>query len=139
MGSSHWHQDGSDLMPLPEHCVEGTRGIEIVDGIGYQAGDLRIVKRRYSCFLATDLDLLLRGLGVQTLLITGVDSNVCVLWTAGDGFQLDYHVRVLEDCTAGTTLDEHEAALLILRALTMGRVVNSGEVISALAAREPAA
>jgi Isochorismatase family len=55
------------------------------------------------CFLGTDLDLVLRGLGVQTLLVTGVDSNVCVLWTTGDGFQLDYHVRVLEDCTAGTT------------------------------------
>ena len=136
MGSAHWYHGGSDQVPLPEHCVEGTPGIGIVDGVGYQAGDLRIVKRRYSCFLGTDLDLLLRGLGVQTLLVTGVDSNVCVLWTTGDGFQLDYHVRVLEDCTAGTTSEEHEAALLIIRALTMGRPVYSGEVISALGVRE---
>jgi biuret amidohydrolase len=54
---------------------------------------------------------------VRTLLVTGIDSNVCVLWTTGDGFQLDYHVRVLEDCTAGTTSEEHEAALVIIRAL----------------------
>jgi len=126
-------------MPLPEHCVEGTRGIEIVDGVGYQPGDLRVSKRRYSCFLGTDLDLLLRGLQVQTLLLTGVDSNVCVLWTTGDAFQLDYHVRVLEDCTAGTSAEEHQAALLIIRALTIGRPVSSGEVISALAAPDAAA
>lgn len=138
-GSAYYHQDAAGMMPLPEHCVEGTRGIEIADGVGYQAGDLRIVKRRYSCFLGTDLDLLLRGLAVQTLLLTGVDSNVCVLWTTGDGFQLDYHVRVIEDCTAGTTQEEHEAALLILRALTMGRPIYSAEVIAALGAIEPAA
>jgi nicotinamidase-related amidase len=137
MGSAHWYQNGSAEEPLPEHCVEGTDGIEIVDDVGCQAGDLRIVKRRYSCFLGTDLDLLMRGLGVQTLLVTGVDSNVCVLWTTGDGFQLDYHVRVLEDCTAGTTAEEHEAALLIIRALTMGRPVYSWEIISALRARAP--
>src|SRR5262249_8021724 len=89
--------------PVPEHCVEGTRGIEIVSELACAPGDFRVMKRRYSCFLGTDLDLLLRGLRVDTLLVTGVDSNVCVLWTTGDGFQLDYHVRVIEDCTAGTS------------------------------------
>ena len=98
-----------------------------------------MLKRRFNCFLGTDLDLLLRGLRVDTLLVTGVDSNVCVLWTVGEGFQLDYHVRVLEDCTAGTSPEEHEAALLIMRALTMGRPVLSAEVIAALAVRGAAA
>jgi nicotinamidase-related amidase len=98
-----------------------------------------VLKRRFNCFLGTDLDLLLRGLGVDTLLVTGVDSNVCVLWTVGEGFQLDYHVRVLEDCTAGTSPEEHEAALLIMRALTMGRPVLSAEVIAALTVRGAAA
>lgn len=138
MGKDHWYAGGSDEMPLPEHCVEGTRGIEIVDEVGLQPGDLTISKRRYNCFLGTDLDLLLRGLQVETLLVTGVDTNVCVLWTVGEGFQHDYHMRVLEDCTAGTSPEEHEAALLIMRALTMGRPVLSAEVIAALRTPEPA-
>lgn len=124
--------------PTPDHCVEGSRGIEIVDEIGFEPGDLTISKRRYNCFLGTDLDLLLRGLNVETLLVTGVDTNVCVLWTVGEGFQRDYHVRVLEDCVAGTSPEEHEAALVIMRALTMGRPVLSAEVLAALRNREPA-
>lgn len=136
MGMNHWYVGGSGQLPLPEHCVEGTRGIEIVGEAGYVPGDLTITKRRYSCFLGSDLDLLLRSLRIDTLIVTGVDSNVCVLWTVGDGFQLDYHMRVLEDCVAGTSPEEHQAALLIMRALTMGRPVLSAEVIAALRAAE---
>jgi len=138
MGTDYYPGGAGD-QPLPEHCVEGTHGIEIVSELACAPSDLRVLKRRYSCFLGTDLDLLLRGLRVDTLLITGVDSNVCVLWTTGDGFQLDYHVRVVEDCTAGTSPEEHEAALLIMRALTMGRPVLSDEVIGALAAHKAVA
>src|ERR1700741_3614718 len=47
MGKDHWYAGGSAEMPLPEHTVEGTRGIEIVDEVGYQPGDLRISKRRF--------------------------------------------------------------------------------------------
>ena len=119
-------------VPISEHTVEGTRGIEIIDELAPDRTDLRITKRRYSCFLGTDLDLLLRGLGVQTLLVTGVDANVCVLYTVADGFQLDYYVRVLEDCVAGTTPEEHEAALLIMRNLTTGRRITSDDVLAQL-------
>lgn len=126
---------GKESHPLPLHCVAGTKGVEIVDGLEPRAEDVRIGKRRYSCFLGTDLQLLLNGLGVQTLLLTGVCSNICVLWTAGDAYQLDYHVRVIEDCTAGTSMAEHEAALAIMRPLTFPeRPVLSREVLDRLGA-----
>ena len=121
--------------PLPVHCVEGTDGVEIVDELTPRPEDVRIGKRRYSCFLGTDLQLLLNGLDVQTLLITGVCSNICVLWTVGDAYQLDYHVRVIEDCVAGTSPAEHDAALTIMRPLTFpARPVLSTEVLDALGA-----
>ena len=81
------------------------------------------------------MDLLLRGLRVQTLLVTGAGSNGCVLSATSGGFQLCCHIRVLEACRAGTTSqDERRAALLIIRALTMGRPVCPDELICALAA-----
>jgi nicotinamidase-related amidase len=121
---------------VPPHCIEGTPGIDIVDELAPHADDFRIKKRRYSCFLGTDLDLLLRNLGIETLLVTGVDSNVCVLWTVGEAFQRDYHVRVVEDCVAGSNPEEHEAALLIMRTLVSGGVpVTSDDVIAALERR----
>ena len=126
--------------PLPVHCVAGTRGVEIVDQLEPQPTDVRIAKRRYSIFLGTDLQFLLNGLGVETLLLTGVCSNICVLWTAGDAYQLDYHVRVIEDCVAGTSPEEHEAALTIMRPLTFPeRPVLAAEVLTALGAPRAAA
>lgn len=130
-GTGASYPGGDESAPVPEHCVEGTRGIEIVDELARLEGDLHVLKRRYSCFLGTDLDMLLKNLGVETLLITGIDSNVCVLWTVGDAFQRDYHVRVIEDGVAGTTQEEHDAALLIMRQLT-GWLVDSNDVLDAL-------
>jgi nicotinamidase-related amidase len=131
-GAGAGYPGGGPDSPVPSHCVEETPGIEIVDELTPRPGDLRIKKRRYSCFLGTDLDLLLRNLGVETLLVTGVDSNVCVMWTVGDAFQRDYHVRVIEDCVAGSNPEEHEAALLIMRTLVSGgQRVTSENVIGA--------
>jgi biuret amidohydrolase len=132
-GTGASYPGGSDDSPVPEHCVEGTRGIEIIDQLAPLAGEFRITKRRYSCFLGTDLELLLGNLGVETLLVTGVDSNVCVLWTVGEAFQRDYYVRVIEDCVAGSSDEEHQAAVMIMRALTMGKQkVESAHVVTAL-------
>jgi len=93
------------------HCLEGTRGIGIIPQLCPQNGDLMLIKRRYSAFFATDLDLLLRGLNVDTLVLTGVATDVCVRATAQDAMQLDYHVVVPRECVAGTTLERHKAAL----------------------------
>jgi nicotinamidase-related amidase len=129
------YPNGGPDDPLPVHCVEGTRGVEIVAELAPQPHDVRINKRRYSCFLGTDLQLMLGGLGVQTLLVTGVCSNICVLWTVGDAYQLDFHARVLEDCIAGTSIAEHEAALAIMRPLTFPeRPLFAADALGALGA-----
>jgi len=99
------------------HSVEGTRGVRIVPDVAPEPGDLVVRKRRYNCFLGTELDLLLKALRIDTLLVTGVSSDVCVHWTVGEAFQRDFHVRVLEDCVAGTSSEDHEASLLIMRNL----------------------
>jgi nicotinamidase-related amidase len=139
-GTGACYPGGAADSPVQEHCVEGTRGVEIVDALAPEEGDFTIIKRRYSCFLGTDLEILLGCLEVRTLFVTGVDSNVCVLWTVGEAFQRDYHVRVVEDCIAGTTRDQHNAAVMIMAALT-GRTVTSADVVEALRAMpaEPAA
>jgi nicotinamidase-related amidase len=107
-------------------CVEGTPEAELLPELEPQPGEPVFDKRRFSCFVGTELDLLLRRLGVETLYVAGICTDVCVLWTVGDAFQLDYHVRVLEDCVAGTTFEAHERALTIMRDLTTaGRPVRS--------------
>ena len=121
--------------PAPP-CIEGTWGFEIVDALTPEAEDVRIIKHRFSIFFATELDQILRRLNVETLFIVGVCTDVCVLWTSGEAFQRDYHVRVLEDCVAGTSAQSHDAALGLIRALTtFGHKVTSEELFEALARR----
>jgi nicotinamidase-related amidase len=115
----------------PVHCVEGTPGVEIVPDLAPQPGDFLIIKRRYSAFFATDLDLLLRGLGVDTLVLTGAATDVCVRATAQDAQQLNYWVIVPEECVAGTSVEQHRAALRNI-AYILGKVLPLGTVMSTL-------
>ncbi|WP_175873019.1 isochorismatase family cysteine hydrolase [Burkholderia sp. BCC0397] len=118
-----------------EHCVEGTPGIEIVDALTPDESDYVLVKRRYSGFFATDLDLLLKGLGVSTVILTGVATDVCVRATAQDALQLDYRVLVPRECVAGTTVARHAAALDHI-GYVLGRVLPLDVVIAHLSSAD---
>lgn len=95
----------------PEHCLEDGQGVDIVADLQPEPDDYVIRKRRYSGFFATDLEILLKGLGVDTLILTGVATDVCVRATAQDAQQLGYRLVVVTDCVAGTSRKAHEAAL----------------------------
>ncbi|WP_417674880.1 cysteine hydrolase family protein [Roseibium sp.] len=122
------------------HCVEGREGTEIADDIvGLRPDDYVIKKRRYSCFIGTDLDILLRGLRADTLVMVGGLTNVCVHYTFADGHQKDFYCRVVKDCVGGSSDDAHDAALNAMEYLQTGAVRMSDEVISAFSSHKVAA
>ena len=92
-------------------------------------GDEVIVKHRYSAFIGTELDTLLRTQGVENLIFAGVTTNVCVESTARDGYMLDYHIVVVEDCTASYSEEPHLATLANIRR-AFGRVATAEEITS---------
>ena len=104
----------------PLHCLETWSGTDFHPSFFPLDGEFAIVKRRYSAFFATDLDLLLRGLGIKTLVIMGTLTNVCVHYTAVDAHQRDYHFYVIEDCCMGSDWDAHWAALKSMTYLQQG-------------------
>ncbi|WP_437909802.1 isochorismatase family cysteine hydrolase [Sorangium sp. So ce327] len=106
---------GIELEFEPPHCLEGSRGAELVDGLRIEPQDHRIfTKRRYDCFLGTDLDLLLRSKRVENLICCGVCTNICVLSTVLTARNLDYRVLLPVDAVAGTTRELHDAAILCM-------------------------
>ena len=94
--------------------VPGTPGCEVVDGLRPLAGEHRIVKTRFSGFFRTELDALLRRLGVRRIVLSGTQLPNCVRQTAVDGLSLDYHVIVPRDACSSQTPEIHEANLLDL-------------------------
>jgi nicotinamidase-related amidase len=114
------------------HCLEGDPGTELVEELRPREGDYLIAKRRYSCFFGTDLEILLRGLDVQTLLLVGGLTDVCVHYTFADAHQWNYHVRVLEDCVLGSTAERHQASLSAMEYLQHGARQTSQHVLAAL-------
>lgn len=117
------------------HCLEGDPRTEVAkEEMGFREGDYIVPKRRYSAFFGTDFEILLRGLKVDTLLLCGGLTDVCVHYTFVDGHQSDYFCRVIEDCVAGSSLEAHEAALKAMEYLQTGARRGLGEVLEAMRA-----
>ncbi len=115
------------------HCLAGDPRTEIAkEEMGWRDGDYEIPKRRYSAFFGTDLEILLRGLKVDTLLLCGGLTDVCVHYTFVDGHQSDYFCRVVEDCVGGSSFEAHEAALRAMEYLQTSAVQDRSAIISAL-------
>lgn len=104
---------GIELEFDPIHCLEATPGCELTDGLDVQPHDWHIrSKRRYDCFLGTDLDLLLRSRRIANLVCCGVTTHCCVMSTVYTARNLDYRVIVPSDAVAAVS-PEHQAAALL--------------------------
>ena len=118
---------------VERHNIEGSVGCEIIPSLFDAERDLVVdSKKRYDCFVATDLDFLLRSHGINTLFITGINTNSCVLATVTAANVRDYATVVVEDCV--DTMDGpelHEAALLCIKA-AFGWVMTSEQIAKSL-------
>ena len=94
-----------------EHCIEGTWGAQVIDDLKPGKTDFIVLKRRFSGFYETDLDLTLKDLGVKTLIVMGVVTNICVRSTIHDAFFRGYGVMVPRDCVMATGEREQESSL----------------------------
>lgn len=122
------------------HCLEGDAGTPVAfEEMGRKPSDYFIHKRRYSAFYGTELEILLKGLKAQTLILIGGLTDVCVHYTFVDGHQGDYHCRVIADCVGGSTTAAHDAALNAMEYLQTGAVLTADQIIAALGAQRSAA
>lgn len=110
----------------------GTWGTRVHDSVKPATDEPIVEKRRVSPFHGTHLDLLLRKYKVDTLLLTGVATDLVVLSTARDGHDRDYRIEVLEDATATCNQELHEAALKLIARTAMITTVD--RALPALAA-----
>jgi nicotinamidase-related amidase len=116
------------------HCLDNNPETDLAKEVmGFRDGDYHIQKRRYSAFYGTDLEILLKGLKTETLILVGGLTDVCVHYTFVDGHQGDYFCRVIEDCVAGSSIEAHDAALRAMEYLQTGAVQPLDTVLMAMA------
>jgi ureidoacrylate peracid hydrolase len=138
------HEDATDSDPWrgrslnksADICRKDTWGIDFTE-VAPRPDEPIVIKHRYSGFVNTRLDSVLRTFKAETLIMTGVSTNVCVESTARQGFMLDYHIVFVDDCCAAYSREEHEGALYNIRS-HFGTVASADALIDAWPAALPA-
>ena len=157
--TTHVHRrDGSDMgrfadiyPVIADHVglVDGTPGVEICSDIAPEDDEVVIKKHRYSGFYGTDLDVILRGQGIETVIVSGVTTEDCCHATARDAMFRDYGVVFLSDCT-GTyaypdlgygelSADEVHRSSLVVLALSTAHVMTTAEFMARVDVEQTAA
>ncbi|MEP0914386.1 cysteine hydrolase [Leptolyngbya sp. GB1-A1] len=116
----------------PVHCLENHPGTDFHPALYPIGGEFTLDKRRYSAFFATDLDLLLRGLKVDTLIMMGTLTNVCVHYTAVDAHQHDYFFYIIEDCCVSSDWNAHWSALKAMEYLQQKARITHSDFVSSV-------
>ena len=102
----------SNQQALVDHALSSeSRGREIVRLLLPEEDDYFVLKPKHSAFFSTTLDTLLRYLGTRRVIVTGVATNICVLFTANDVYMRDLELLVPTDCAAANTKKEHHWAI----------------------------
>ncbi|MGE0314207.1 MAG: cysteine hydrolase family protein [Lautropia sp.] len=132
-GNPYWCARADDPNATRKHAmrhnIEGSPGCTIMPGLQAPQDVVIRSKKRYDCFRGTDLEFALRARGVNTVLVTGINTNSCVLSTVAAANARDYAVVVVQDCV--DTMDDpslHDAALLCIRT-AFGSVMPASDLI----------
>ena len=114
VNDAHLPQD-FELRVWGEHAMAGTPGAEIIGELASTESDFVLGKRVYSCFHETGLDSLLRQYEVDTVVLAGQHTHICMRHTTADAFFRGYGVVVPEDAVEAMTEEDHQSGLDYLR------------------------
>ena len=112
---AHLKDIDHELKLWGNHAIIGTKGAEVIPELGLCEKDYVVPKRRYSGFFQTDLKLLLDELGVDTVIMTGLHTHMCVRHTSADAYQYGYNVLVAKDATDSFTEEDYNYGIKYLK------------------------
>ncbi len=121
-----------ELRVWGEHALAGTDEARVIEELAPSSRDYVLGKRWYSGFRGTGLDILLRDLGVDTVIVTGIHTHICVLHTVADAFYYGYNVYVVRDGVAAFSREDHEYALNYMEKIYGARIIDGSEATKIL-------
>lgn len=119
----------SDFPKLVGHCLdEKVRGRHIVTQLAPQSDDYFILKPKHSAFYQTNLDTLIKYLGINTVILTGMAADICILFTANDAYMRDLHLVVPPDCIAAEDPEQSRLVLQLMARVLKAVIKPSSEI-----------
>lgn len=115
-----------------DHAIVGTKGAEVIPELGLTDTDYTVPKRRYSGFFHTDLDLLLKELNVDTVIMTGLHTHMCVRHTSADAYQLGYNIIVAKDATDSFTEEDYNYGIKYLKEVYGAEISDVDSILKSL-------
>ncbi|MBU4374388.1 MAG: cysteine hydrolase [Euryarchaeota archaeon] len=119
----------NELAIWGEHAMKGTQGSEIIPGLKPEKKDIIIEKKWYSGFVDTGLPQTLKKIGADTLIFTGVSTDICVQNNVGHAYFSGYKTIVPRDCTASIDEESHEQALKYMKNIYGTEITTSDKVL----------
>lgn len=113
--SPSWIRAKGAMVNEDGFCLEGSWGALICEELAPLPDETVITKHRSSAFVATNLDLVLRARGIETVVVIGEQTPGCVEATFRDAAYHDYYNVLVEDCIAAFDQEQHDASLLVQR------------------------
>jgi len=111
------------------HAVAGSWGADIINELKPSKGDFRVLKRKYSTFQGTGLDQLLRDLKVDTVILTGVMTNICIQHTAADAFSKGYRIIIPQDCVEAVDAKTQAEAIRYIKRAYRPEITTSRQLM----------
>src|ERR1051325_7372799 len=127
----------SDFRRLVSHCLKDkVRGQKVVELLKPTRGDYFVMKAKQSAFYSTPLDLLLKYLGAETLILTGFTGDICILFTANDAYVRDYRLVIPSDCVVSQNNADNRRALKYMQRVVDADIYASSKLDLALLAQD---
>jgi nicotinamidase-related amidase len=121
--------DDKELGVWGEHAMKGTQGSEIIPQLQPEKNDIVIDKKWYSAFVDTQLHDILKQMGIDTIIFTGVSTDICVQNNVASAYFLEYKTIVLRDCTASLDEVSYEFSLKYMKNIFGTEITTSDKVL----------
>ena len=119
----------SDFPKIVQYCLQpNVRGKPVVEQLPPEDDDYFVLKPKHSAFFQTNLEILLKYLGVSTLILTGMAADICVLFSANDAYVRDFRVIVPPDCTASEDAENSRQVLMLMQRVLKAEIPHSTEI-----------
>jgi len=130
---AHYENDFEVIRRWGSHALKGSQGAEVIPELEPKENDFIVEKRTYSGFYETGLDSILRGLyggeGVDTIVLGGLHTHICVRHTSADAFFRGYEIIIASDGVEAFSQSDHEAGLVYLKEVYNAEILRTEDIV----------